>query len=88
MLEKSETNPELAKQIAFTIAHEIKFHAIDEKDRKDNTPTGKEHKDNYNDPDYYKVTSDSYSPEYKDIKPNSKAGDYKKRIEKAADEIK
>ena len=88
LLEKAETNPEVAKQIAFTIAHEIKFHAMDEKDRKDNTPTGKEHKDNYNDPDFYKVTSDHYSPKYEDIKLDSKAGEYKKRIEKAANEIK
>jgi RHS repeat-associated protein len=86
-LEKAEANPELAKQIAFTIAHEIYVHGIDEKDQNDNIETGKEHRDFYNDPDYYKKTSDYYSPEYKDIKSNSKAGEYKKKIEEASKEI-
>ena len=87
MLDKAETNPELAKQIAFTITHEIKFHAIELNDRNNEILGGQEHRDNYNDPDFYKANSDEYSPAYKDIKSNSKAGEYKKRIEKAANEI-
>jgi len=76
------------EEIAYIIYHEIKFHGIDFKDRVDDKGTGQEHKDAYNDPDFYKITSDYYSPEYKDINPDSDAGKAKDIIEKTSKKLK
>jgi RHS repeat-associated protein len=84
LVKKAGLDIEAVKKLAFTIVHEILIHAIDEKDRKDDIKTGKEHKDFYNDPEYYEKNSDETSPAYEDVKNDSEAGKYKDRIEKAA----
>jgi RHS repeat-associated protein len=80
-----KTTPEM---IAFTILHEIFVHALDDKDNINDKKGGQEHRDFYNDPDFYKTTSDYYSPKYEDVKPNSDAGKYKKIIEDTSKKMK
>ena len=88
LLKKAEKDEVAVNDVAETILHEILKHAMDEKDRKDDVPTGQEHREYYEDDEFYSKYSDQYSPKYEDIKPNSVAGKYKARIEKAAKEIK
>jgi hypothetical protein len=72
------------RRMAATIIHEIFVHALNNKTGVDLVTQDKEHKDYFNDPDFYKkYPSGDDSPEYEDFKPNSKAGKYKDRIEKA-----
>ncbi|WP_338868698.1 DUF6443 domain-containing protein [Spirosoma sp. SC4-14] len=82
-VESAGKNKKLALEIAETISHEIKAHAIDDKDGVDNTSQAKEHQIYYNDKSLGET-----SPAYQEIKHNSPAGMYKSRIEKAARELK
>ena len=65
------------EEIANIIGHELLTHTEDDLDKVDNVSTGQEHKDFYNDKDFYKKNNELYSPSYKDIKSNSEAGSLK-----------
>jgi RHS repeat-associated protein len=77
------TNKEKLKEVAFTIAHEIKFHAIKMKNMEYNSTAGEDHAEGYNDST---LKNHNNSPSYQDINPDSDAGRMKSKIEKAADE--
>jgi hypothetical protein len=70
------TNKKLQRQLALTITHEIFAHGLDLKDGVDDISVQKEHQNFYNDP-----TLGGYSTPYDNIKLDSIAGKYKKRIE-------
>ncbi len=79
----ASTKKEKLKEVAFTIAHELNFHAIKMKDMNKITTAGQDHAVGYNDKSLEKHDS---SPDYENIKPDSDAGKLKARIEKAANE--